>query len=92
MRICYHCMQQISNEKEDTCPKCGQRLKAVRKAERFLEPGTVLGGKFLAGDPLGAGGFGNTYIGWDSISTFTKSPSSFNRIAIIRGQESCGAA
>lgn len=88
MRICYHCMQQISNEKEDTCPKCGQRLKAVRKAERFLEPGTVLGGKFLAGDPLGAGGFGNTYIGWDNLL--------FRKVAIkefypeqycIRGQD-----
>ncbi len=67
MKICYHCMQQISNEKAHTCPQCGQSLDAARQAERFLEPGTLLGGKFLAGFPLGAGGFGNTYIGWDNL-------------------------
>ncbi len=67
MKICYHCMQQISNEKAHTCPQCGQSLEAVRQEERFLEPGTILGGKFLAGFPLGAGGFGNTYIGWDNL-------------------------
>lgn len=67
MRICYHCMQQISNEKANYCPRCGKSLDAKRKSERFLTPGTVLGGKYLVGDPLGAGGFGNTYIGWDSL-------------------------
>lgn len=88
MRICYHCMHQVTNEKAHTCPKCGQKLESVRQAERFLEPGTVLGGKFLVGEPLGAGGFGNTYIGWDNLL--------FRRVAIkefypeqycIRGQD-----
>ncbi|MCI9417138.1 MAG: PASTA domain-containing protein [Eubacterium sp.] len=88
MKICYHCMQQISNEKAHTCPQCGQSLDAARQAERFLEPGTLLGGKFLAGFPLGAGGFGNTYIGWDNLL--------FRKVAIkefypeqycIRGQD-----
>ena len=88
MRICYHCMQQISNEKAHICPHCGQSLEAVRQAERFLMPGTVLGGKFLVGCPLGDGGFGNTYIGWDNLL--------FRKIAIkefypeqycIRGQD-----
>lgn len=74
MKICYHCMQQISNEKAQICPQCGKSLEAVRQAERFLMPGTVLGGKFLAGYPLGAGGFGNTYIGWDKLL--------FRRVAI----------
>lgn len=88
MRICYHCMQQISNEKAHTCPYCGKSLEAVQQAERFLMPGTVLGGKFLVGCPLGAGGFGNTYIGWDKLL--------FRKIAIkefypeqycVRGQD-----
>lgn len=67
MKFCYHCMHQISNEKAQACPKCGKNLEAKRQAERFLEPGTMLSRKFLVGYPLGAGGFGNTYIGWDNL-------------------------
>lgn len=67
MKICYHCMQQIPNDKAHTCPQCGQSLEAVRQADRFLEPGMLLSGKYIIGHPLGAGGFGNTYIGWDKI-------------------------
>lgn len=67
MKTCYHCMQQITNDKAHICPQCGKSLEAVRPAARFLEPGEVLGGKFVVGYPLGAGGFGNTYIGWDSL-------------------------
>ncbi len=67
MKICYHCMQQIPNDKAHICPQCGQNLTAARQADRFLEPGTVLSGKYIVGYPLGAGGFGNTYIGWDNI-------------------------
>ncbi len=67
MKRCYHCMQQISNEKARTCPKCGKSLEPEPQKERFLKAGTVLGGKFIAGYPLGAGGFGNTYIGWDKV-------------------------
>lgn len=67
MKICYHCMQQISNEKAHTCPACGKSLNPEPQPERFLRAGTVLGGKFILGYPLGAGGFGNTYIGWDQV-------------------------
>lgn len=65
MKFCYHCMQQIQDEKLNQCPYCGKSLQAAKIPDKFLKPGTVLQGKFLLGYPLGAGGFGNTYIGWD---------------------------
>ncbi len=67
MEFCYHCMCQIENRKAHTCPHCGKSLKPGEQKSRFLKPGTILGGKFIIGEPLGAGGFGNTYIGWDSL-------------------------
>lgn len=67
MKLCYHCMSQISNDKASFCPECGKSLEPEQQKPRFLKAGTVLGRKFLAGYPLGAGGFGNTYIGWDQM-------------------------
>lgn len=67
MKLCYHCMSQISNDKASTCPVCGKSLTLEEQKPRFLKPGTVLGGKFVVGYHLGSGGFGNTYIGWDRI-------------------------
>lgn len=67
MKLCYHCMSQIFNDKASTCPVCGKSLASEEQKPRFLKPGTVLGGKFIAGYHLGSGGFGNTYIGWDQI-------------------------
>ncbi|MGN1164945.1 MAG: PASTA domain-containing protein [Lachnospiraceae bacterium] len=67
MKLCYHCMQQIQNEKLHTCPNCGKSLKVEQTEARFLKPGTVLQGKFVVGYPIGYGGFGNTYIGWNSL-------------------------
>lgn len=67
MKLCYHCMSQISNDKASTCPVCGKSLAPEEQKPRFLKPGTVLAGKFIVGYHLGSGGFGNTYIGWDQI-------------------------
>ena len=67
MKLCYHCMQQISNERLRYCTNCGKSLEPEPQPERFLKAGTVLGRKFVVGYPLGAGGFGNTYVGWDTF-------------------------
>ena len=67
MKRCYHCMQQITSDRAGICPKCAKSLKPEPQPERFLTAGTVLARKFLVGCPLGAGGFGNTYIGWDEL-------------------------
>lgn len=67
MRLCYHCMQQIQDEKIRICPNCGKSLAIQQVPPRFLRPGTVLQGKFVIGYPLGSGGFGNTYVGWNKL-------------------------
>ncbi len=67
MKLCYHCMAQIPDEKKDSCPVCGKSLAEEQQSEKFLKPGTVLQGKFIVGYPIGAGGFGNTYIGWNQL-------------------------
>lgn len=67
MKLCYHCMSQLSNDKGSTCPVCGKSLDLEEQKPRFLKPGTVLGGKFIVWYHLGSGGFGNTYIGWDQV-------------------------
>ena len=67
MRLCYHCMTQIQNDHMHSCPYCGKSLSEERLSPKYLRPGTVLGGKFVVGYPLGAGGFGNTYIGWNKL-------------------------
>lgn len=56
MKLCYHCMSQISNDKASTCPVCGKSLDPEEQKPRFLKPGTVLGGKFVVGYHLGSGG------------------------------------
>lgn len=67
MKLCYHCMHQIKDENIYTCPACGRSLAPQPVGAKYLQPGTVLQGKFIVGYPLGAGGFGNTYIGWNRV-------------------------
>lgn len=67
MRFCYSCMQQLEKEDMETCPYCGEPLEISSDTTRFLKPGTILQNKFVIGKVLGAGGFGNTYIGWNQL-------------------------
>ncbi len=53
---------------EDTtlpCPRCGFAWEALPESGRELEPFSILGGKYLLGVKIGAGGFGITYIAMD---------------------------
>ncbi len=67
MNFCYHCMSQLPDQKQNTCPYCGAALNESAAAPDVLPPGTVLQGKFVTGTLLGSGGFGNTYIGWNQV-------------------------
>ena len=67
MRFCYSCMQQLEDEGTEVCPYCGEPLAITCDTARFLKPGTILQNKFVIGKVLGAGGFGNTYIGWNQL-------------------------
>ena len=63
-RYCIRCMQRL---REDGTCACGFHSEEWERESypETLEPGRVLNGKFLVGLPLGAGGFGITYIGRD---------------------------
>ena len=67
MKLCYHCMTQINDDKLNTCPECGKSLTIQPVADRYLKPGSELQAKFVVGYPIGNGGFGNTYIGWNKL-------------------------
>lgn len=49
------------------CPKCGYDNLRPHNDESALPEGTLLSGKFLVGKMIGRGGFGMTYIGYDTI-------------------------
>ena len=59
-KFCAHCMSSTS---EDICSVCGKNINEYQAAPHHLQPGTILGGKYLVGAVLGEGGFGITYIG-----------------------------
>ena len=48
------------------CPLCGYEEGTPPKEPYHMLPGTILGGKYLVGKVLGFGGFGVTYIGYDT--------------------------
>ena len=56
-------MEQIT---EEVCPRCGW-TKDTNNAPHHLQVGTVLKGQYVVGRVLGQGGFGITYLGWDTV-------------------------
>ena len=61
---CMQCMEEY-DDRLDRCPHCHQQPQAP---EPFQLPyGTMLDDRFLVGAMLGHGGFGITYIGWDTL-------------------------
>ncbi len=66
--LCLGCMRM--KMREGRCPHCHFELGEYQEQKRkegmqFLEPQTILNGKYLIGKVLGKGGFGITYIGWN---------------------------
>lgn len=60
--FCVYCMNSSS---DDICSQCGKSASQYNAAPHHLQPGTILGGKYVVGAVLGEGGFGITYIGRD---------------------------
>ncbi|MCR5674997.1 MAG: protein kinase [Lachnospiraceae bacterium] len=65
MRLCPGCMQWVPTA-SSVCPACGYDQDATAVSSRVLRPGTVLNDKYLVGRTLGEGGFGITYLAWDT--------------------------
>ncbi len=65
-RLCMGCMGTYDDQ-FDVCPHCGYVFGAPPEQPCYLWPGTILTGQYLVGKVLGLGGFGVTYVGWDSV-------------------------
>lgn len=63
---CLGCMKKY-DEAYDICPHCGYIEGTPAKEAYHMEPGTILHNKYIVGRVIGYGGFGVTYIGWDSV-------------------------
>lgn len=61
--ICHWCFSPKGRD-ESACPACGWQA-GKEEIGPYLPLGSVLGGKYLVGRPLGQGGFGITYLCWD---------------------------
>lgn len=59
------CMNQIK-EHLSTCPYCGFNETTLRQESYYLDPGTVVGGKYIVGRVLSYGGHTVSYLGMDA--------------------------
>lgn len=68
MARCLGCMSELKEETAFArCPHCGYIAGTRAESALHMQPGTVLGGRYLIGRVIGYGGFGVTYIGWDNM-------------------------
>ncbi|MFN7937684.1 MAG: protein kinase [Bryobacteraceae bacterium] len=63
--LCMGCMSQRGTA--ETCPHCGFVEGTPVASLLHLPPRTVLHNQYVIGRVLGHGGFGITYIGWDTL-------------------------
>lgn len=65
MKLCTNCMRKKEID-EKVCKNCGYTNNAAQNEHYFLDEGTKLNDRYIVGRVLGHGGFGITYIGYDT--------------------------
>ena len=65
-RRCMGCMELIG-ENDEYCENCGYLNNNESTQPLNIKPGTIIGDKYIVGKSIGSGGFGVTYIGWDTV-------------------------
>lgn len=65
MKICMGCMNEISDN-EKICHLCGYDQSNVREKSYYLDPGSIIGGKFIIGKAIGYNGCTIKYLGYDA--------------------------
>ena len=64
---CCHCFTEIEKPDSPYCPMCGKQYKVHYSQSNELPAGTFLsGGRYFVGESIGSGGFGITYVGFDT--------------------------
>ena len=64
-QLCMRCMAEVLTP-GGICPNCGASADKLSNAPHQLPLGTLLDNAYLVGCAMGQGGFGITYIGWDT--------------------------
>ena len=63
--MCYRCFQQLETDSQ-SCPFCGFQINSYGATVRALAPKTYLKKRYIIGIALGEGGFGITYLAYDT--------------------------
>ena len=65
MKLCMGCMNQIEDHLA-ACPYCGFHEAAFKQESYYLDPGTIVGGRYILGRVLSYGGHTISYLGMDA--------------------------
>ena len=65
MQLCMGCMEQYT-EVENVCPHCGYVVGTLPEQGNHMLPASRLHDRYFVGKVIGYGGFGVTYIGYDT--------------------------
>ncbi len=65
MKLCMGCMNQME-EHLTTCPYCGFDETTLHQESYYLDPGTIIGGRYIVGRVIGYGGYTVSYLGMDA--------------------------
>ena len=63
--LCLGCMKEYEGD-YNVCPHCGYEQTSPAKEAYHIAPGVTIRGRYVVGRVLGFGGFGITYIGFDT--------------------------
>lgn len=66
MKRCLGCMEEYDDSLE-ICPHCGYVEGTMPDEAIHMIPGTILHNRYIIGKTVGFGGFGVTYIAWDTV-------------------------
>ncbi len=64
-KLCENCFEEITSQ---PCPHCGFDPAVPAADPTVLAPGSVLLGKYIVGRTIGKGGFGITYLAYDTTA------------------------
>ena len=79
---CENCFFEIGDAGE-ACPHCGH-VRGDGAVERiYLNPGTLLWGRYMVGQVVGAGGFGIIYKAWDNAMNMVVAVKEFFQSGLV---------
>ena len=64
--FCMCCMEHSLGQ-NGICSRCGAAEASLNPSPHHLRPRTLLRDRYMIGKVLGEGGFGITYVGWDTL-------------------------